>query len=164
MTRNRYRGLRANPHTLGVTPLTAGEVSRPVRIRAAAEVHTWLSTLSAAQVGDLLADAYRANVEAQMHYAGPVDALKERGSMVQFRLGPAASTAKMPHHLGLLADLAAGATLTAINGVHTLTRPDGNRRTVHPKTAAHMLKTGMLAAEVLPPVYDQDAKITPDTL
>lgn len=35
--------------------LKDGEVSRPVRVRAAVEVHVWLSTMSAAEVGAVLA-------------------------------------------------------------------------------------------------------------
>lgn len=141
-----WSGLRPNPHTLGVTPLTAGEVSKPVRVRAAAEVHTWLGTLSAAQVGGLLADAYRAHLDAQMRHAGEVAALKAPADAVTLQPGEAAHTAKQANHRELLADLDAGATLTRSGAVHTLTRSDGSRKTIHPKTAAYMLKTGMLTA------------------
>lgn len=148
---SRWSGLRPNPHTLGVTPLTAGEVSKPVRVRAAAEVHTWLGTLTAAQVGAHLADAYRAHLEAQMRHAGAtVSALQPQGAAVALRPGSAASTAKQPNHVGILADLDAGATLTGAEGVYTLTGADGRRRTVHPKTASHMIKTGMLTADPHP--------------
>lgn len=55
---NRYRGLRANPQALGVTPLQAGELSRPVRVRASVEVHEWLRGFTSAELGQLLAQVY----------------------------------------------------------------------------------------------------------
>lgn len=49
-----YRGLRANPHTLGVTLLEPGEVSRPVRVRGSKALHEWLRAQGAARLGELL--------------------------------------------------------------------------------------------------------------
>lgn len=49
-----YRGLRANPHTLGVTLLEAGELSRPVRVRGSKTLHEWLRVQGAARLGELL--------------------------------------------------------------------------------------------------------------
>lgn len=51
------RGLRANPHTLGVEKLAAGEVSRPVRIRARIEVHQRLKHMTAKEIGEVLEQA-----------------------------------------------------------------------------------------------------------
>lgn len=55
---DQYRGLRPNPHTLGVEPLEAGEVSRVIRVRAKKPVHEWLKGLSAKRIGELLEQAY----------------------------------------------------------------------------------------------------------
>lgn len=49
-----YRSLRANPQMLGVTLLAEGEESRTVRVRGSAELHTWLKTLGAARLGEIL--------------------------------------------------------------------------------------------------------------
>lgn len=46
-----YRGLIANPHTLGVTPLTDDEESKSVRVRGSRELHAWLRTQGAAKLG-----------------------------------------------------------------------------------------------------------------
>lgn len=55
---DRYRGLRPNPHTLGVKPLEQGEVSRTIRVRAKAPVHAWLQQLQPKEIGDLLEAAH----------------------------------------------------------------------------------------------------------
>ena len=49
--------MRPNPHTLGVTPLSKGEASRPVRIRAKLEVFTTLAAMSPSEIGALLESA-----------------------------------------------------------------------------------------------------------
>lgn len=49
-----FRGLRPNPHTLGVEKLAADEASRPVRIRASHAVHKRLKKMSAKEIGDVL--------------------------------------------------------------------------------------------------------------
>jgi hypothetical protein len=58
MTR-RYAGLRPNPGALGVTPLDEGEASQTLRVRGPAEVIAWAASLTAAQRGELLSEAYR---------------------------------------------------------------------------------------------------------
>jgi hypothetical protein len=57
MIPSKTRGLRPNPHTLGVIPLKKGEASRPIRIRAKLEVFQILSSMTAAQIGQLLEQA-----------------------------------------------------------------------------------------------------------
>lgn len=52
--RPNIKGLRPNPHTLGVEKLAVGEVSRPVRIRASQEVHERLGQMSAREIGEVL--------------------------------------------------------------------------------------------------------------
>jgi len=54
-----FKGLRPNPHTLGVTPLEPGEVSEKVRIRAKKEVYERFEALTAAQRGQFLENAFR---------------------------------------------------------------------------------------------------------
>lgn len=49
-----FRGLIANPQTLGVTPLADGEESRSVRVRGSRELHAWLRTQGAAKLGEHL--------------------------------------------------------------------------------------------------------------
>lgn len=49
--------VKGHPESLGVTRLEGGEVSRPVRVRAPEWVHDRLRELSAAEVGELLAQA-----------------------------------------------------------------------------------------------------------
>lgn len=51
--------VKGHPESLGVTRLEGGEVSRPVRVRAPEWVHDRLRELSAAEVGELLAQALR---------------------------------------------------------------------------------------------------------
>jgi hypothetical protein len=60
MNTSSSRGLRPNPHTLGVVPLKKGEASRPIRVRAKLEVFTELAKLNAAQIGQLLEQALTA--------------------------------------------------------------------------------------------------------
>ena len=48
------RGLRPNPHTLGVEPLAEGELSRPVRVRASRALHERLRAMSAREIGEVL--------------------------------------------------------------------------------------------------------------
>jgi hypothetical protein len=60
MNTSRTRGLRPNPHTLGVTPLKNGEASRPIRVRAKLEVFAALAKLNATQIGELLEKALTA--------------------------------------------------------------------------------------------------------
>jgi hypothetical protein len=48
------RGLRANPHTLGVEPLEPDEVSRPVRVRGSRALHAKLGAMSAREIGEVL--------------------------------------------------------------------------------------------------------------
>lgn len=55
----RYRGLRPHPEKLGVVPLEPGEVSRPVRVRASAQVHDWLRGFTAAELGQLLTQVWQ---------------------------------------------------------------------------------------------------------
>ncbi|WP_156372924.1 hypothetical protein [Deinococcus sp. Leaf326] len=50
--------MKGHPESLGVTRLEGGEVSRPVRVRAPEWVHERLKTLSAGEVGELLAQAF----------------------------------------------------------------------------------------------------------
>jgi hypothetical protein len=68
---SRTRGLRPNPHTLGVTPLKKGEASRPVRVRAKLEVFTELAKLNAAQIGQLLEQALTARNAQPIPIAKP---------------------------------------------------------------------------------------------
>ncbi len=51
------KGLRPNPHTLGVEKLAEGEVSRPVRIRGSRELHERLKEMSAKEIGQVLKQA-----------------------------------------------------------------------------------------------------------
>lgn len=55
---DQYRGLRPNPHTLGVEPLEKGEVSRVIRVRTKEPIHEWLKELGAKRIGELLERAY----------------------------------------------------------------------------------------------------------
>lgn len=48
------RGLRPNPHTLGVEPLEEGEVSKPVRVRGSRALHQKLAAMSAREIGEVL--------------------------------------------------------------------------------------------------------------
>lgn len=57
--RPQNKHLRPNPQTLGVEPLDAGEVSRPVRVRAPGWVHERLRELTAGEIGALLARCLR---------------------------------------------------------------------------------------------------------
>lgn len=57
------KGLRPNPHTLGVEALKEGEVSRAVRVRAPEAVHEWLKGLNPKRIGELLEEAYRETYE-----------------------------------------------------------------------------------------------------
>jgi hypothetical protein len=52
--RPQNKNLRPNPEALGVVALEDGEESRPVRVRAKAEVHAWLKGKTAKEIGDLL--------------------------------------------------------------------------------------------------------------
>ncbi len=52
-----FRGLRPNPHALGVEPLEPDEVSKPVRIRASRKVHEELQRLTPREIGELVAQA-----------------------------------------------------------------------------------------------------------
>lgn len=47
-----------HPESLGVVPLSEDEQSRPVRVRAAVWVHDRLKGMTAAQVGELLTQAF----------------------------------------------------------------------------------------------------------
>lgn len=49
-----FRGLIANPQTLGVTPLAEGEESKVVRVRGSRELHAWLRTQGAVKLGEHL--------------------------------------------------------------------------------------------------------------
>lgn len=62
-----YRGLRANPQTLGVTLLAAGEESKTVRVRGSTELHAWLKTLGAAKLGEILEAARMAEPKTARH-------------------------------------------------------------------------------------------------
>lgn len=62
-----YRGLRANPQTLGVTLLAAGEESKTVRVRGSKELHIWLKTLGAAKLGEILEAARVAEQKPARH-------------------------------------------------------------------------------------------------
>ncbi len=48
------KGLRPNPHTLGVEPLREGEVSKSVRIRGSEALHRRLRAMSAREIGEVL--------------------------------------------------------------------------------------------------------------
>jgi hypothetical protein len=52
------KGLRPNPHRLGVELLKEDEVSATFRIRTKASVHGWLKGLGAKKIGELLERAY----------------------------------------------------------------------------------------------------------
>jgi hypothetical protein len=56
-TKGLTRGKGSALEALGVEPLKKDEVSKPVRIRASAEVHKRLQQISAKEIGDLMTKA-----------------------------------------------------------------------------------------------------------
>lgn len=73
---DRYRGLKANPQALGVTPLAEGELSKPVRVRASVAVHDWLKGFTSTELGQLLEQVY-AQQQAHAGAATPTAAPKK---------------------------------------------------------------------------------------
>lgn len=154
----RYPNLRPNPETLKVTPLEAGEMSRPVRVRAAVEVHVWLGTMTATQVGEVLArakDAQEATQEAasgsaQGAQAQEPEMLPEAAAqlveVVTLGTLPPRDIEPKPHHTPILDALRGGGTLTRAPGeVWRLVGGGERGRTIKAETVRVMLRDGWLS-------------------
>lgn len=147
----RYRGLKPHPEKLGVTPLSEGEASRPVRVRAAAKVLDWLGTLGAAEVGRLMTEAYQAAhpSSAQVIAPRPISPKPARPQESQEhhgRLVPGLYPPTKPHHAALIDALNNGAELTQSGTTFKLVYPDGSSRIIQPKTGQYLLSQGILVA------------------
>lgn len=160
MTENpRYRGLRPNPESLGVTLLEEGEETRTMRVRAAADVIAWAASLSAADRGVILSRAYaqrltparpqqrpgRAAPPAQGQTPAPAPegppqpAQRQRATLARMPADP------RPQHALILAALEDGGTLTREPGQPwRLIGPRGLFRTLKPATVELLTREGVL--------------------
>lgn len=157
-TSSRYRGLRPNPQALGVTPLGAGEASRPVRVRASVEVHEWLRSLNAAEVGEVLTRVYTLEHRGHQRAVKVPPKLVEGSSTLahaqadksvqgieevsQVKLGVIPPDLK-PHHAPIIQAIQAGGTLQRVGGIWKLTGVGGSK-TIKPATVELLLRTGAL--------------------
>lgn len=152
----RYRGLRPNPESLGVTLLEDDEDTRTMRVRARADVIAWAAGLTAAQRGVIFAQVY-----AQQGAGSPARPPEgERaGQRSEGASRPADGEARRaglgvipddprPHHIPIIRALQAGATLTRQPGAPwKLAGGNEPGRTIKAATVELLTREGVLIVQ-----------------
>ena len=131
-----YQNLSPHPEALGVIPLSDGESTRTMRVRALSKVIIWAAALSAAERGNILAAAYSAR-----------DADQPKASHAEISAGRVLIGSTFPRQAGaavLINEIRQGGALTEEGGVWTMTLPDGAARTVGPHVMRNALREGVL--------------------
>ena len=133
---NRYRGLKPHPEALGVKLLEEGEISRPVRIRAPVEVHTWLRGMNAEELGKLLTEVMRVKTSAMRNTQINVHSRNQKAEIAMSHRKKGKFTATQKY---VISALRAGGRLTEDDSkVFTLTHLDQRQEQVKWQTVTSL--------------------------